>query len=258
MENDFHFDFGEMSLKDRKRSNALDELAKININVTYESKSTRLHKNARDTNVGGVTVYYHGKPIIEETDLIINYGNRYGFIGPNGSGKSTIMKAIAARSIPIPEAIDIYFLDAEYEASGMTALQAVFEVQYEVNELECQAEILNNQIAEVADDEEAISEIQLQLSTIYEKLEDLDVSTAEARASSILFGLGFTPQMQQMATKEFSGGWRMNVSLARALFLKPEFIRFPVTMMCLFYFLPKSRPSDNLFYLNLVIARRTH
>lgn len=223
-ENDFPLNFGEMSLKDRKRANALDELGKNNINVTYESKSTRLHKNARDINVGAVTVTYHGKPLIEETDLIINYGNRYGFIGPNGSGKSTIMKAIAARSIPIPDAIDIYFLDAEYEACEKTALQAVFEVQDEVNELECQAEILNNQIAEVADDEEAISEIQLQLSMIYEKLEDLDVSTAEARASSILFGLGFTPQMQQMTTKEFSGGWRMRVSLARALFLKPEFL----------------------------------
>jgi ATP-binding cassette, subfamily F, member 2 len=41
--------------------------------------------------VSGVTVNFHGKPLIEETDVIINYGNRYGFIGPNGSGKVRII-----------------------------------------------------------------------------------------------------------------------------------------------------------------------
>ncbi len=134
------------------------------------------------------------------------------------------MKAIAARSIPIPDAIDIYFLDAEYEASEKTALQAVFEVQDEVKDLEQQAEKLNNQMTEVADDEDAVAAVQSQLELVYEKLDDLDVNTAEARASSILFGLGFTTQMQGMMTKEFSGGWRMRVALARALFLKPEFL----------------------------------
>ena len=43
-----------------------------------------------------------GKPLIEGTTVQLNYGNRYGFLGPNGSGKSTIMKALAARTIPIP------------------------------------------------------------------------------------------------------------------------------------------------------------
>ena len=134
------------------------------------------------------------------------------------------MKAIAARSIPIPEAIDIYFLDQEYEACEKTALQAVYEVQDEVKDLEQQAEKLNNKMTEVADDEEMLTAVQQQLEMVYEKLDDLDVNTAEARASSILFGLGFTPKMQGMMTKEFSGGWRMRVALARALFLKPEFL----------------------------------
>jgi len=55
--------------------------------VTYEAKRGALHANTRDINVGGVTVSFHGKHLIEETELVINYGNRYGFIGPNGSGK---------------------------------------------------------------------------------------------------------------------------------------------------------------------------
>ena len=221
---DLAFGMENMTLKEKRRAELLDNLSKDNIVVTYESKAGKLHANTKDIKVGGVTVSFHGKPLIEETELTINYGNRYGFIGPNGSGKSTVMKAIAARSIPIPDAIDIYFLDHEYEACDKTALQAVFEVQDEVQDLEQQAEKLNNMMGEVAEDEEAMASVQSQLESVYEKLDDLDVNTAEARASSILFGLGFTTQMQGMMTKEFSGGWRMRVALARALFLKPEFL----------------------------------
>lgn len=211
--------------KEQRREKALDDLSKNEIVVTYEAKSTKLHANARDINVSGVTVSFHGKPLIEETDLVINYGNRYGFIGPNGSGKSTVMKAIAARAIPIPDAIDIYFLDAEYEATDTkTALQAVFEVQDEVKELEAKAENLNNAMGDAGDDEDLQASIQSQLEGVYERLEAMDVETAEARASTILHGLGFTTKMQHMKTREFSGGWRMRIALARALFLRPEFL----------------------------------
>ena len=75
-------DVGEST--DAKREAALEELSKQHISVTYETKKGKLHANTRDINVSGVTVNFHGKPLIEETDLVINYGNRYGFIGPNG------------------------------------------------------------------------------------------------------------------------------------------------------------------------------
>ena len=74
-----------------KQDEALEWLNQQNISVTYENRKTALHANTRDINVSGVSVNFHGKPLIEETDLVINYGNRYGFIGPNGSGKSTIV-----------------------------------------------------------------------------------------------------------------------------------------------------------------------
>lgn len=138
--------------------------------------------------------------------------------------QSTIMKAIAARAIPIPDSIDIFFLDGEYEASEKTALEAVFEVQDEVKELEQKAEALNNAMAECGDDEEKQAEIQNALEQVYERLDAMDVNTAESRAAGILFGLGFTPRMQTMKTREFSGGWRMRIALARALFLRPEFL----------------------------------
>ena len=62
------------------------------------------------------------------------------------------------------------------------------------------------------------------LTSTYERLDDLDADTAETRARSILQGLGFTHAMQSKYTKEFSGGWRMRVSLARALFIQPTLL----------------------------------
>ena len=59
---------------------------------------------------------------------------------------------------------------------------------------------------------------------IYERLEDIEAGTAERRAGSILSGLGFTREMQNSKTKNFSGGWRMRIALARALFIKPAML----------------------------------
>jgi len=206
-----------------KAEAALENLSNEQIVVTYESRKTKMNANARNINVNGVTVSFHGKPLIEETSLVINYGNRYGFIGPNGSGKSTVMKAIAARAIPIPENLDIYFLDCEYPArDDITALEAVMESNDEIQQLEAKAEALNDAMADA--DEDGQAEIQQNLESIYSRLDQLDASSAEARATQILFGLGFTIKMQHQKTKEFSGGWRMRVALARALFIQPEFL----------------------------------
>lgn len=59
---------------------------------------------------------------------------------------------------------------------------------------------------------------------VYERLEQLDSDTTEARAASILHGLGFDKEMQMKKTREFSGGWRMRIALARALYLNPTFL----------------------------------
>ncbi|MEI4393806.1 ABC-F family ATP-binding cassette domain-containing protein, partial [Streptococcus anginosus] len=129
--------------------------------------------------------------------------------GLNGCGKSTLLAAIGCRELPIPEHMDIYHLSREIEASDMSALEAVICCDEERLKLEKEAELLASQ-------DDGGGE---QLDRIYERLEALDASTAEKRAAEILYGLGFSKKMQAKKTRDFSGGWRMRIALARALFM---------------------------------------
>ncbi|KQJ91558.1 hypothetical protein BRADI_4g38302v3, partial [Brachypodium distachyon] len=118
------------------------------------------------------------------------------------------------RELSIPEHMDIYHLSHEIEASEMSALEAVISCDEERVKLEKDAEVLAAQ-----DDGGGEA-----LERVYERLEAIDVSTGEKRAAEILFGLGFNKQMQAKKTRDFSGGWRMRIALARALFMNPTIL----------------------------------
>lgn len=125
------------------------------------------------------------------------------------------MAALGSQDIRIPDHIDIFHLTSEVAASDKTALQCVIEVETERIRLETEA-------AELAAAENDVASERL--IGIYERLEELDAATAEARAAEILNGLGFTFEMQQTKVKHFSGGWRMRVALARCLFIAPSML----------------------------------
>jgi len=230
----------KLNLEEGKGSmqNAASEaLAEEGTICTFSTSTKGIDPRSRDINIQNFTMLHKGSVMLDETEIILNHGNRYGLIGRNGCGKSTLMKALGARAVPIPEGIDIFHLKEEIEASEITALDAVITVDEERVRLEKEVENLNTALASLADVDDAeengadgktFEEQQEQimdlLSYLYERLDDLDADTAEKRAREILKGLGFTHKMMEKKTADFSGGWRMRVSLARALFIQPTLL----------------------------------
>jgi len=160
------------------------------------------------------SITFQGAVLLDDTDLKLSWGQRYGLLGSNGCGKSTMMDTIGFREVPIPGHFDIYHLRGEMPASEKTALETVLEVDEKKAMLEAEVE-------RVTEEEGAESD---RLSELYDMLDDMDAATAQARAATILHGLGFSPEMQAKQVKNFSGGWRMRISLARALFVKPSIL----------------------------------
>ncbi|KAJ1019452.1 hypothetical protein NDA16_004569 [Ustilago loliicola] len=172
-------------------------------------------KQSRDIHIDNFTMSFHGRLLIDTATINLNYGQRYGLLGENGSGKTTFLAALGARDVEIPEHIDIHLVTGEAEPSDTNAIDYIVKSAKEkVARLEKEIEDMS-----VADE---IDEVGLELK--YEELEELDPSTFETKAGMILHGLGFSPEMMKKPTKDMSGGWRMRVTLAKALFIKPHLL----------------------------------
>lgn len=178
--------------------------------------------NVKDIKIDSFSVSARGKELLKNASVKISHGKRYGLIGPNGKGKSTLLKLLAWRKIPVPKNIDVLLVEQEVVGDDRTALEAVVAANEELVKLRQEAQRLQDLSLEDSVDDEMDSGEKL--ADVYEKLQEIGSDAAEAQASKILAGLGFTKSMQGRPTKSFSGGWRMRISLARALFVQPTLL----------------------------------
>ncbi|XP_044258928.1 ATP-binding cassette sub-family F member 1 [Tribolium madens] len=175
-------------------------------------------ENAVDIKIENFSISAKGNDLFVNANLLIANGRHYGLVGPNGHGKTTLLRHIAQRAFAIPPNIDILYCEQEVVADNFSAVESVLKSDVKRTEL----------LDECKELEDAFNAgdlgVQDRLNEVYAELKAIGADSAEPKARRILAGLGFTKEMQDRATKNFSGGWRMRVSLARALYIEPTLL----------------------------------
>jgi ATP-binding cassette, subfamily F, member 3 len=164
-------------------------------------------------NIANMTYRIGGRVLLEDASASLPTGHKVGLVGRNGTGKSTLLKLILNELVPesgeasIPRNARIGTVAQEAPGGKETLLEVVMAGDVERTQLMAEAE--------TAKDPDRIAEIQVRLA-------DIDAYSAESRAAVILAGLGFTEAVQNGPCSALSGGWRMRVALAAALFGAPD------------------------------------
>jgi len=165
--------------------------------------------------INDISYSVEGRPLFQGASAAIPDGHKVGLVGRNGAGKTTLFRLIRGEltleggTISLPTRARIGGVAQEVPGNEVSLIDTVLAADTE------RAALLAE--AETATDGARIAEVQTRLT-------DIDAWSAEARAASILKGLGFDHAEQRMPCSAFSGGWRMRVALAAVLFARPDLL----------------------------------
>ena len=177
-----------------------------------------------------LTVSYGGWTLFDSISFMINEKDRIGLVGKNGAGKTTLLRIITGEQEPSEGAVtlngecSIGYLPQQMRVADTTTLKAETEKAFdEVLRLEAQIEKITTEIAERTDYEsQEYSTLIHCLNEAQDRYHILGGDTREADIEKTLLGLGFKRTDFDRPTKEFSGGWRMRIELAKLLLQRPS------------------------------------
>lgn len=173
-----------------------------------------------------VTKQYGGQILFVDASFQINPGERVGLVGPNGAGKTTIFRLIMGQetaddgSVERPRKLTLGYFNQDISGMrGRTVLQETVAGAGEVSTLGEEMKVLEEQMAQGCDDLDAVVARYGEVQARFMELGGYDI---DARAHTILAGLGLTPQQIEADVGNLSGGWKMRVALAKILILQPD------------------------------------
>lgn len=182
--------------------------------------------------VENLEVEFGAKPLFQNVSYVINDKDRIALVGKNGAGKSTMLKIIAGLQQPtggvvaVPKDTTIGYLPQVMVLSDEhTVMEEAMQAFDHITEMQLRLEKMNNELAERTDYE---SESYMQLVERFthenERFQMMGGMNFHAEIERTLMGLGFARSDFDRPTKEFSGGWRMRIELAKLLLRKPDIL----------------------------------
>lgn len=182
--------------------------------------------------VDAIAVEFNGSALFSDISFNINENDRIALMGKNGAGKSTMLKILAGESKPTrgkvsapKDAIIAYLPQHLLTDDNCTVFEETSKAFAKILDMKKQIDELNTQLETRTDYEsEDYYKIIEQVSELSEKYYSIEEINFDAEIEKTLIGLGFLRTDFQRNTKEFSGGWRMRIELAKILLQKPDLI----------------------------------
>lgn len=180
--------------------------------------------------VESLSVEFSARPLFSGVSFVVNAKDRIALVGKNGAGKSTMLKILAGIQTPTSGNVSIqrnisvgYLPQVMVLTDDSTVLEETEKAFKHVHQMQRELEQLNNELSERTDYESEdymeLVEIFTHKSELYQLIGGMNY---RAEMERTLLGLGFTPNDFSRPTKEFSGGWRMRIELAKLLLQRPE------------------------------------
>ena len=180
--------------------------------------------------VEGLRVEFGVKPLFANASFVVNDRDRIALVGKNGAGKSTLLKILCGQQQPtsgtvsVPQDTTIGYLPQVMNLQDSTTVRQEAQKAFaDITKMQQRLEQMNQQLAERTDYEsESYLALIEKYTTEHDRYMMMGAENYEAEIERTLVGLGFSRQDLERPTKEFSGGWRMRIELAKILLMKPD------------------------------------